>query len=143
MTGLGEAPARGLLGVGVPSSGPPVCGTYRGTTIPTVQRGASLLGLWAPGLVCGVERLWGGVVFRAGLGEKGQYLGPLGLRERKESCSALGGQKHPRRVRQPTAFCRDFGRFREGSCPFPHPPCTFGTWSGREAARGRGVSRSV
>lgn len=102
MTGLGEAPARGLLGVGVPSAGPPVCGTYRGTTVPRVQRGASLLGSSGrQGLVWGVKRLWGGVVVRIGLGGKDSPWVPsaLGSGENHVLClevrSSPGGSDSP------------------------------------------------
>lgn len=89
MTGLDEAPARGLLGMGVPSAERPVCGTYRETTVPRVQRGASLLGSSRRrDLVWGVERLWGGVVVRVGLGGKDSTRVPsaLGSGENRVLC---------------------------------------------------------
>lgn len=74
--GLSEAPARGLLGARVRSAGPSGCKTHRGTTTPTVHRGASPLGssgqFWAPRLRLGngafVGPGWGGVVLRVGFG---------------------------------------------------------------------------
>lgn len=54
VTGLGEAPARGLLGVGVPFAGQPALGTCRRTTVPTEHRGDPPFGkLWAPRLRLG------------------------------------------------------------------------------------------
>lgn len=65
VAGLSEAPARGLLGARVRSAGPSGCGTHRGTTTPTVHRGASPLGSSGrsgrPGFGLGMERLWGQV----------------------------------------------------------------------------------
>lgn len=66
--------------MGVPSAGPPVCGTYRGTTVPRVQRGASLLGSSGrQSLVWGVKRLWGRVVVSIGLGGKDSPRVPSAL----------------------------------------------------------------
>lgn len=83
VTGLGEAPARGLLGVGVPFAGQPALGTCRRTTVPTEHRGDPPLGSSGrPGFGWEVERLWGGVVARVGV-EEGTELG-FPLPERAE-----------------------------------------------------------
>lgn len=72
VAGLGEAPARGLLGAAVSSAWPPGCGTRRGTTPPTVHRGALSGMLWAPRLglqsAAFVGPGWGGVFGRVELG---------------------------------------------------------------------------
>lgn len=62
---------------------------------------------------------WGGVVVK--VGGRGQYLGPLCLRERRESCSVPAGLKQPGWVGQPTPFCRTSGGSRMDNAL--SPPC--------------------
>ena len=63
---------------------------------------------------------WGGVVVK--VGGRGQYLGPLCLRERRESWSVPGGLKQPGWVGQPTPFCQTSGGSRMDNAL--SPPCS-------------------